>query len=399
MTDRTLPKLLGPLLRRGPGQVQVGVEPGRSVVLDGLGEDEVGALEALDGTRPVPAALTTPAGARVLRLLAEHGLLAAATGPPTLPPGQRALLDDDVQALLRLTSPPEGAYAVAGARRTAHVLVAGRGSVPDAVAGTLRRAGVGRVDVGPAAADAWEVADLERGAAPVPAAPSAPAPSTPSHRGPSLVVLTACHAIDPRVARPWVRRAVPVLPVLVGATEAVVGPVVDPAGSPTGPCLACLDLARTDLDPAWPRLLEQLTRPTVGAGAEVGGEASLVAMAAAMTAMVGLGVLDGRRLPSGRSLEVGLPWPGVRQRYWTAHPRCTGQHAGAPAEETARDEAHRAVRNGADGAVGDGADGAAGDGVDRPPCGGAHEPAHEPAHDTTGRPVGGQGPPQVRMAG
>ncbi|MFC8503573.1 hypothetical protein ACFUC1_14515 [Pedococcus sp. NPDC057267] len=347
MTDRPLPKLLGPLLRRGPGQVQVGVEPGRSVVLDGLGEDEVQALAALDGTQAVPRALTSPAGARVLRVLADRGLLAVAAGPLGLPPTQRALLDDDVQALLRLTSPPEGAYAVAGARREAHVLVAGRGAVPDAVAGTLRRAGVGRVEVGSAAADAWEAADLARG----PAAE----PSAPPRRGPSLVVLAARHALDPRAARPWVRRAVPVLPVLLGTTEAVVGPLVDPAGSPSGPCLACLDLARTDLDPAWPRLLEQLTRPTVGAGAEVGGEASLVAMAAAMTAMVGLGVLDGRRLPPGRSLEVGLPWPGVRQRYWTAHPRCTAGHAGDAGE----------------GAV----------------------------DDTTARPVGGPEPPQVRMAG
>ena len=376
MTHRPLPKLLGPLLRRGPGQVQVGVEPGRSVVLDGLAEDEVGALEALDGTRPVPVALTTPAGARVLRLLADRELLAVATGSPGLPPGQRALLSDDVQALLRLTSPPEGAYAVAGARRAAHVLVAGRGSVPDAVAGTLRRAGVGRVEVGPAA-DAWEMTELEHGVV----VHDDAAPSTASRRGPSLVVLPARHALDPRTALPWVRRAVPVLPVLVGATEAVVGPVVDPAGSPSGPCLACLDLARTDLDPAWPRLLEQLTRPSVGAGAEVGGEASLVAMAAAMTAMVGLGVLDGRRLPSGRSLEVGLPWPGVRQRYWTAHPRCTAEHTGAPLGGTG------APLGGTGMPLGVTAEGPVGD------VGGGR------ADDTTARPVGGPEPPQVRMAG
>ncbi|MDU0314789.1 hypothetical protein RKE38_13910 [Phycicoccus sp. M110.8] len=387
MTDRPLPKLLGPLLRRGPGQVQVGVEPGRSVVLDGLGEDEVGALEVLDGTRPVPTVLTTPGGARVLRLLADRGLLAVPAGSEGLPPGQRALLDDDVQALLRLTSPPEGAYAVAGARRAAHVLVVGRGSVPDAVAGTLRRAGVGRVDVGPGAADAWEMADLEQDVAAAPPSRSCP--------GPSLVVLAARHALDPRVARPWVRRAVPVLPVLVGATEAVVGPVVDPAGSPSGPCLACLDLARTDLDPAWPRLLEQLTRPTVGAGVEVGGEASLVAMAAAMTAMVGLGVLDGRRLPSGRSLEVGLPWPGVRQRYWTAHPRCTAEHAGDRAGGSAAPEAERTAGEASDRAAGEAVDGAAGEAVG----GAAHEVAKGGADDTTARPVGGPEPPQVRMAG
>jgi hypothetical protein len=359
MTDRPLPKLLGPLLRRGPGQVQVGVEPGRSVVLDGLLEDEVGALRSLDGTRPVPGALATSDGSRVLTLLAACGLLVDVARPVPLPPTERALLDDDVQALLRLSTPPERGYAVAGARRAATVLVGGRGSVPDAVASTLRRAGVGTVLLGSTAADAWELDDLERGEGPRrdsdgPEGADGSSGSGGRSAGPDLVVLTASHALDPRAAQPWVRRTVPVLPVVVGTTEAVVGPVVDPR-TPQGPCLACLDLSRTDLDPAWPRLLEQLTRPSVGVDPEIGGEASLVAMAAAMTAMVGLGVVDGRTLPPGRSLEVGLPWPGVRQRYWSAHPRCAADH-GTAAVPTAPD-------------------------------------------DTSGRPVGGQGSPQVRMAG
>ncbi|GAB3443941.1 ThiF family adenylyltransferase [Phycicoccus ginsengisoli] len=350
MTDRQLPKLLGPLLHRGPGQVQVGVDPARAVVLDGLLEDEVGALQALDGTHPVPGPLATPDGARVLALLADCGLLVDASGPRSLPPAERALLDDDVQALLRLTTPSQDGYAVAGARRASCVLVAGRGSVPDAVSGTLRRAGVGTVHTGRVAADAWEQDDLDRAREPGRPASGPPASGPPASGppasgraapgaglpAPGLVVLTASHALDPRAAQPWLRRDVPVLPVVVGATEAVVGPVVDPR-VPDGPCLACLDLSRTDLDPAWPRLLEQLTRPTVGADPEIGGEASLVAMAAAMTAMVGLGVLDGRTLPTGRSLEVGLPWPGVRQRYWSAHPRCTGAHGPAVSRQAADD--------------------------------------------------------------
>jgi hypothetical protein len=109
------------------------------------------------------------------------------------------------------------------------------------------------------------------------------------------------------------------LPVVIGATEAVVGPLVE---GEDRPCLDCLDHTRTDLDPAWPALLAQLTAGGVGAGDPVGGEESLVALAAAMTAMVALGCLDGASLPAGRSLEAGLPWPGVRQRDWPVHPRC-----------------------------------------------------------------------------
>jgi len=45
-------------------------------------------------------------------------------------------------------------------------------------------------------------------------------------------------------------------------------------------------------------------------------------MTASMTAMVALAVLDGQDLPTGRSLEFSLPWPGVRQHQWEAHPRC-----------------------------------------------------------------------------
>jgi hypothetical protein len=112
--------------------------------------------------------------------------------------------------------------------------------------------------------------------------------------------------------------------VVLAPTEALIGPLVrrPGAGGADGPCLHCLDQTRTDLDPAWPALLEQLVRPAVGRAPDVGGDTALVAMAAAMTAMVALATVDGQPLPTGRSLEVQLPWPGVRQREWPVHPRC-----------------------------------------------------------------------------
>ena len=221
----------------------------------------------------------------------------------------RALLAHDSQALLRTAPTASQGYAALAGRHAAHLLVVGRGDLPRAVATQLRRAGVGSVRQGTEAADDWEQASAQ------------PRPSNGRRADPppaALVVVVGSGAVDSAAATPWRVRGIPVLPVVLHGLEAMVGPVVV-AG---GPCLRCLDLARADLDPAWPALLGQLVPVTVGAGPEVSGETTLVALTAAMAAMVALAVLDGHALPAGRSLELSAPWPGVRQRQWQRHPRC-----------------------------------------------------------------------------
>ena len=304
MTRRPLLRTLWPALRRGRGQVQFGTAAEHAIVVAGLSEHEVVALEGLDGTRELPGVLSTGAGATLLEELVACGLVVEASPATTVPPVVRGVLAPEADALLRTSSPPNAGYAALAARRTAHVIVAGRGDLPAALTTALRRAGVGRVSHGAGPADDWEhVAARE-----VPALPA-----------PTVVVLPASGALDPAAAHSWRRRGTPVLPVLMHDVEAVVGPLVVTGG----PCLRCLDLTRADLDPAWPALLGQLTRPAVGAGPDVGGETTLVGVAAGMAAMVVLGVVDGQPLPPGRSLEVGLPWPRVRQRQWEVHPRCS----------------------------------------------------------------------------
>ena len=328
MTGRPLLKTLWPVLRRGPGCVQFGTDPDHAVVLEGLHPDEVAALESLDGTHEVPAVLRSPAGQDLVDLLLGHGLVVDAGDPVTLPPQVRALLAHDAQALLRTASPPRQGYAALVRRRAAHLFVVGRGELPAGLAAQLRHAGVGTVSQGVEVADDWE-----QGRA---------GPDGPSASAPALVVLVGSYALDAGAASPWRARGIPVLPVVLHGLEAVVGPVV----VPHGPCLRCLDLARADLDPGWPALLGQLVPARVGAGPDVSGETTLVGLATSMTAMVALAVLDGQVLPVGRSLEVSLPWPRVRQRQWEVHPRCgcgTGSDtSGQPADVGTRAQARMA---------------------------------------------------------
>lgn len=321
MTGRPLLRTLWPVLQRGAGCVQFGTDPDHAVVLEGLLDDEVTALQTLDGTREVPAALSSPSGRDLMDLLLGHGLVVATGDTVTLPPPVRALLAHDAQALLRTASPPLQGYAALSRRRAAHLFVVGRGELPTAVATQLRHAGVGTVRQGVEVADDWEQS-IEGQAVTA-------KPGTGGQEGttvPALVVLVGSYALDAAAARPWRARGIPVLPLVLHGLEAVVGPVV----VPHGPCLRCLDLARADLDPGWPAVLGQLVPARVGAGPEVSGETTLVGLAASMTAMVALAVLDGQVLPVGRSLEVSLPWPRVRQRQWEVHPRC-GCGAGSDA--------------------------------------------------------------------
>ncbi|WP_157692839.1 hypothetical protein [Pedococcus dokdonensis] len=305
MTGRVLFKTLWPVLRRGSGCVQFGTDPGHAVVLEGLSRPEVEALEQLDGTRDLPVALRTTSGRELLELLAAHRLVIDAD-VSALPVEGRRQLAHEAEALLRLApgrgrAPgPTHGYAVLADRAAAHLLVVGQGELPRAVADQLRRAGVGSVWQGAAAGDDWAVADADRTLTP------------------ALVVVIGRGAVDPAAGAPWRARGIPVLPVVLHGLESAVGPVVEPGG----PCLRCLDLARADLDPGWPALLGQLVPVVVGAGPEVSGETSLVAVTAAATAMVALSVLAGQPLPTGRSLEFALPWPAARQRQWTPHPRC-----------------------------------------------------------------------------
>ena len=113
--------------------------------------------------------------------------------------------------------------------------------------------------------------------------------------------------LEPELHGLWLRRDLPHLPVVLGDSAVVIGPIVEPG---SGPCLYCLQKHATDADPAWPAIATQLWGKPSAADTElVASEvAALVtrltlarlsggaSRAAQLTLDVATGTLDSRRV-------------------------------------------------------------------------------------------------------
>ncbi|MGO4536154.1 hypothetical protein [Leifsonia sp. 2MCAF36] len=131
-----------------------------------------------------------------------------------------------------------------------------------------------------------------------------------------VAVIVASYAVEPQRQARWLRRDVPHLPIVFGDAGVTVGPYVRPG---YGPCLRCVDLHRTDADPAWPAMATQLhTRDAPGETAIV--VAATAALAAALLLAASAEPPHGpdpgvsARLPRGRCDWVS--------RAWAPHPEC-----------------------------------------------------------------------------
>ena len=313
-------------LRRSPGSIQLGLRPDAGVVLDGLSEAEMAAVEGLDGSMDIRtlyavAAVAGIAAGRMSALIAvldeDHLLVETTTDRSSalvpIDEPRRHLLSRDARAVAEAYDLPGDGYRHVTARSTQHVVISGEGDLPCALADLLRVGGIGRVGVGP---NAVNMLDLELRTHQVGGTHARSGPPLQ----PDLVVLTAMGAIRPGAGEPWLRRGIPHLPLVVQGHRVQVGPLI--AGG-HGPCLSCLDLHRRDRDAAWPALLSQLTpRGPLLFDAPVGLESTLTAMTAGAAAMIVHTCLDGQPVPCGLSLEISLPWPMIQVRRWLSHPLC-----------------------------------------------------------------------------
>ncbi len=313
-------------LWRDQQTLQLGRPSTRALVLEGLDPGRRALLPLLDGrrTRSEVLAEASLAGCTdaqdVLALLEDAGLLvdadlARSTG---LDRAERDRLAPDVASLTRIHG--RKAAAAVQARRRARVVVQGAGRVGAPLAALLAAAGVGTVDVldhqpvrpADTVVGGLTVADLGRSRG---EAVTSRLRSAASPRPPDLVALTESDSDD--TAETLVQAGTPHLVARVDEHVGTVGPLVLPGSSP---CLRCLNLVRTALDPAWPTLAAQLDRAGRGIAACDGVLAVAVASQAALQV---LQLLEGATPGAiGGTLELELPGWRWRRRSWPQHPGC-----------------------------------------------------------------------------
>ena len=232
---RLLPGL--PVLWRGDGTVQIGLDPRHAVVVDRLSPDMVRVLRELDGRHTLQGLLDLGAQDGKDETRSElTGLLSALAGAGVL---DRDSTDSPVAPQ---REPPPGLIGDAGiwalrtgracadilaerGRTTVHVH--GSGRVGDALVAMLRSAGTGTVR---------RVAKRSRSI-------------------PDFAVLIGPVLQDHQLRTTLMADGVPHLAVELHEVSAHVGPFVVPGRTS---CLTCVDLRRSERDPAWGVVSSQL---------------------------------------------------------------------------------------------------------------------------------------------
>jgi bacteriocin biosynthesis cyclodehydratase domain-containing protein len=351
--------------------LQIGIDSRRAVALTGMA-GIAWVIGLLDGSRDraqvVEAAahrgVPAETAERVLALLASAGALddfPAAT-LRALSQSLRSRLAAELATVSLARGDCDGGARTLARRLASQVRIHGSGRVAAGIASLLTTSGVCCVthaDPAEEAAGSPSTSAPPATATPPSAAPSTTAPpATPPSAAPSttappaatpnpppsaaaslrmtpasaarpdLVVLTARHV--PERQAELMRDQVPHLVVSASEAIGIVGPLVMPGRTA---CLRCLDLLRTDHDPAWPLILAQLAGRPPG---PLSCDAPLAAAVAAQATSQALAFID--RAPSAvavtnGTLELVLPGWQWRRRTWPPHPECScGSHASATSD-------------------------------------------------------------------
>jgi len=335
--------------------LQIGIDPRRAVALTGMagaawvislldGSRDRAQVIAAAGDRGMPAQLAD----RVLTLLAAGGVLDdfPAGTYRVLPRQLRARLAPELAAASLANGYCDGGARALARRRAAHVRILGGGRLGPGIACILATSGVGQVDSAEAAAQgpaaqgpAGTPSGRAQGPAGTPSGRAQGPAGTPSARAqapagtpsgsarsraraaqaqlPDLAVLVGI--TDPELAARLMHERIPHLSASASEAIGIVGPLVVPGQSA---CLRCLDLLRTDRDPAWPLILAQL------AGRQpdpLACDAPLAASVAAQCAAQALAFIDrpaGAGAVLNGTLELVLPAWQWRRRTWQQHPDC-----------------------------------------------------------------------------
>ena len=331
---------------RDPDTLQIGIDPRRAVALRGMRGAEA-LINLLDGSRDLGQVLTAAQDQGVTRHAAERviGLLAAAGAlhdfPAAtlraLPDGLRARLAGELATVSLALGHTDGGALILARRQGASVRVHGTGPVASSLASLLTASGIGRVSCtgvvsgpgagGPAAGGSpadgprvapWPPAGRVRLGHPGPDAPAGARRGTPGRgRRPDLAVLADSY--PPELPGTLVAGSVAHLTAAAGEAIGMVGPLVVPGRTA---CLSCVDMARTDRDPAWPLILAQAAGRTPHPPACAAVLAAAVAAQAAGQALAFLDQAAAAAAVINGTLELVLPDWQWRRRSWARHPQC-----------------------------------------------------------------------------
>lgn len=294
-----------PVLRRGPAELQVGIDSDAAVVVPGAEPALEQLLHLLDGCRSREeidrqARRWELPTRRVSELLVELGrasLLvdgrAGAGRGSTEAPVRLVGASAVGKAVADLLAPEVGRLHLVDGEPTDPALYPTAGALAsqaDALQAHLRRTTPARVSVW----NHWSKPD--------------------GVRLDLTVVTTAMLETDRAIPDELLRSDQPHL--FVRATEEVgiVGPLVVPGATA---CLRCTDLFRRDRDPAWPTLLNQLVRLRACPPPVVTSWAAATAVAQVFSFLNG-----GRPESCGATVELSGRDHRVRWRPWPAHPGC-----------------------------------------------------------------------------
>jgi hypothetical protein len=335
--------------------LQIGIDPRRAVALTGMGR-AAGLIGLLDGSREHSQVLAAAEELGIPRDAADQviGLLAAAGAVQdfpaaelrALPDGPRARLARELATVSLAHGHTDGGARALARRQAATVLVYGVGPVGAEIASLLTVSGVGRVvctgPVGqrPARPTVPSRPRTQRRGTPPAATGQPPARAVPGPAGQRVAGAgPRARRISPRRANPRPRPdlavladgypaelpaelvASGVLHLAASAREAigVVGPLVVPGQSA---CLGCVELARSDRDPAWPFILAQAAGQAAQPVACAATLATAVAAQAVSQVLSCLDLAQPAVAVTNATLELVAPGWQWRRRSWPQHGQC-----------------------------------------------------------------------------
>ncbi len=305
--------------------LQIGIDSRRAVALTGMAGIAC-VISLLDGSRDRAQVIQAAAYRgipvetveRLLALLAWAGALddfPAATLRVLSQP-QRTRLAAELATVSLARRDGDGGARTLARRLAAQVRIHGGGRVGANIASLLTTSGISCVMY---ADPADEVATSPGTSSPATTSPGTARPGTTSPRParPDLAILTGHH--PPELRADLMQDQIPHLVASASEAIGIVGPLVVPGRTA---CLRCLDLARTDRDPAWPLILAQL------AGRQLDPRACDAPLAAAVAAQAATQALafidrpaDAAAVLNG-TLELVLPSWQWRRRTWPPHRDC-----------------------------------------------------------------------------